>query len=121
MEVSQHPRGQNSLLPPRSPRGMPHKPSFGSENIYSEDEEAEIYNILPAKVISTNSTYNPNLEIQNHFQDSLKASMDLEASQMDILTQADTSCMPKRRYSITADSSSCFSKNNKPCPKCSIF
>lgn len=120
MEISPHRRDQNSLL---SPRGFSHKPSFGSENRYSEDEEVEIYNILPAKVISTTTASKHNSEHQNHFQDPLKTSIDLnlEESQGEIFTQVDRSSQPKRRYSITGESSYCCSKKNSKCPECNIF
>ena len=117
MEISSH-REQASLI---SPRGRTHKPSFASENRMSEDEEAEIYNALPAKVISTGTLSNSNTGHTNHFKDSHKASEDLGTTYEDISSPIDKSLTPKRRYSITAESGCCRGKKNSPCPECNIF
>lgn len=118
MEISSH-REQVSVL---SPRGGGHKPSFASENRMSEDEEAEIYNALPAKVISTCSPCSTATTGHiNHFKDSHKPSEDLGTTYEDISSHIDRSFTPKRRYSITAESGCCRSKKNSPCPECNIF
>ena len=108
-------------VPALSPRGGTNIPSFASENRMSEDEESEIYNALPAKVISTGTLSGSNNGHTNHFMDSHKASEDLGTTYEDISNRIDKSFTPKRRYSITAESGCCRSKKNSPCPECNIF
>ena len=100
-----------------SSAGGTNKPSFASENFISEDEECEIYNSLPAKVLYTGTLSSSNNGHTNHFKDSHQASEDLGTT----ATLIDKSFTPKRRYSITAESSCCRTKKNSPCPECNIF
>jgi hypothetical protein len=117
MEISSH-RERVSVL---SPRGGTNKPSFASENRMSEDEDAEIYNALPAKVISTGNLSSSSIGYKNHFMDSHKVSEDLGTTYQDISTPIYRSVTPKRRYSISAESGCCGVKKNSPCPECNIF